>query len=322
MKKLSINKMLSNRRGNAKHNPLSLLLLRHAEASLVSLGQLSRTPFATLMITFIVAIALALPTSFYMLLQNAKAISNDWQHDTQITVYLKPGIDQSTLTSLVDSLKSRPDIAGLTHILPEQALADLEKKTGLSNLSRGLSENPLPDVLILTPTQTNDETAVKNLLTTIQQIPGVDSAQLDMEWLQRLHALMSTAQTLNRALTLFLVFGILLIISHTIYLAIQQHQQDIEVYRLIGATNSFIQRPFLYSGILYGLSGAVFAWLIVFLITLWIKTPINQMLVIYGSQYRMHFLSFTDTCLLLVMGLLVGLIGAWIAVRKELLIAK
>jgi cell division transport system permease protein len=319
MKKLSLNKMLSNRRGNAKHNPLMLLLLRHTEASLLSLGQLSRTPFATLMITLIIAIALALPTSFYVLLQNAKLISNDWQHDTQITVYLKPGIDQSTLASLIESLKTRPDISGLTHILPEQALADLEKKTGINNLTRGLTENPLPDVLILTPTQTNDETAVKNLLATIQEIPGVDSAQLDMQWLERLHALMSTAQTLNRALTLFLAFGILLIISHTIYLAIQQHSQDIEVYRLIGATNAFIQRPFLYAGILYGLGGAIFAWLIVLLLTVWIKIPINHLLVTYGSQYRMHFLSFGDTLLLFAMGLMIGLIGAWMAVTKELL---
>ncbi len=305
------------RKGKSQ-SKVEVYFLRHLQACFVSLGQLSQTPITTAMILIVIAIALALPASLFMLLHNTQQLSQNWQDSSQISLYLKKDIAPDRVQHIMQQLQARPDVTSVNYISPDQGLAEFQKQSQFSDIVNALKTNPLPGVIVITPISTATPDIVQQLTTYVQGLPEVDQVQMDMAWVKRLHEILILGKRIVFVLGCLLALGVILIIGSTIHLETQSHQQEIEVFKLVGATDGFIRRPFLYTGILYGLLGSIIAWFIV-MIMLWsLQTPVKNLTQLYGSGFTLHGFGFSYSVLLLLLGMVLGLLGSWLAVNRHL----
>lgn len=239
---------------------ITRFFLNHLQAMLNSLGQMSRTPFTSLMICLIIGITLSLPTALFVLLKNMEGLTRGLQQTTQITLYLKKDASSKEANSLVKKLENHSLIQSVQSISPEQGLQELQQHAGLTELNNTLHElqnNPLPWALVIVP-RTLDK--LDTLTEELKKLPLVDSVQIDRLWVQRLVSLLNLAKQTAYALALFLGAAVIIIINHTIRTATQQNQKEIKIIQLLGGTHAFIRRPFVYTGMLYGLLGGIIAW--------------------------------------------------------------
>lgn len=292
-------------------------LWHHLYVFFSSLGHVLRTPLPSIMTAAVIGIALALPTGLYLLLENARHVSSDWGGAAQISLFLKQDIDETQVHQLADQLYQHPDISNVRVITPEQALKEYRDFSGFGEALEALSENPLPAVLVIQPA-TTDTIMTENLLTSLTQLPQVDIAQFDMLWLKRLFAIMEIVRRGVLILAGLLSLAVLLIIGNTIRLTIYNRREEIEIYKLIGATDAFIRRPFLYTGFWYGLSGSSMAWLLVNFSFWFLQEPVKQLTTLYDSQFELVTLRLLSSLILLSTGVLLGLVGAWLAVGRHL----
>ncbi|MCK4710264.1 MAG: permease-like cell division protein FtsX [Gammaproteobacteria bacterium] len=304
-------------RPNILHQ-FSAWLLHHFQSLVFSLGKAYRSPSATLMTVAVIGITLTLPSGFYLLLKNIQSISGDLRTSTQITLYLKMDLTTTAAEQFNNQLKARPDISETTFISSTQALKDFKQHSGFGKSLDHLESNPLPHTIIVQPPQGTDTLTIKTLLSKLQTLPQVDIAKLDTEWLERLFNIVEIAKRSVIIISLLFSFAVLLIIGNTIRLDIQNRYQEIVVTKLIGATNSFIRRPFLYSGVWYGLFGGLLSWLIVELSLIALSGPISTLNLLYQSQYNLITFSFNDFIIMLSFSTLLGLAGSWLAVARHL----
>ncbi len=265
-------------------------------------------------------IALALPMSFYALLQNATGVSQHWNNNsTQISVYLKTNLSKLQTDDLLHQLRTNPEIANVTYISPEQGLKEFSKVIGGSKAISTLQKNPLPGVVLIQPILSlNTSLELSQLVTTLKRLPEVDKAQFDLAWLNRLHKITHLVNQCVLAIGLLLALAIILIVGYAIHLATQNEQQEIAVLKLVGATNAFIRRPFLYIGIWYGLLSGIVAWLLITLILWWLQTPVSQLAASYNSSFYLHNLTAGSGITLIIGSMLLGLAGSWLISHKEL----
>lgn len=292
---------------------------QHLWVLVSSLGQLWRTPFATFMTAAVIGIALALPTGLHVLLKNVQQLSIGWEGTAQMSLFLKQGVSEARITSLQREISGWNGVAEVRYISRQQALAEFRELSGFGGALDSLDENPLPAVLVVRPSlaQTAPE-KMRQLLERVQRLEPVDLAQLDMEWVQRLSGIIQLGQRGVVLLAALLGLAILLVVGNTIRLTILNRRQEIVVAKLIGATNGFIRRPFLYTGFWYGLLGALLAWLLVGLLIGLLSNPIDRLSSLYDSQFSLHGLGLETSLLLLGAGLLLGLAGSWLAVGRHL----
>jgi cell division transport system permease protein len=284
-----------------------------------SLGRLVRSPFATFMTTAVIGIALALPTGLHVLLDNLQRAGGGFTDTAQISLFLKPHVDEDRALALADRLRQRSDIATVQYISPDQALEEFQSQSGFGEVLDHLSHNPLPGVLVLQPVLSGEDPGIAaKIVAGLKQLPEVDVAQLDMQWLQRLFAILSTVQRGVLIIAVLLGVAVLLIVGNTIRLAIENRRDEIVITKLIGATNAFIRRPFLYSGIWYGLFGGVLALLLVDTSILLLQEPVARLTGLYGSNYHLGLLDAGLSGTVLGGGILLGLVGSWIAVGRHL----
>jgi cell division transport system permease protein len=292
---------------------------RHIQASLNSMGQLSRTPLNTVMTCVVIGIALALPLALFVLLKNVEVLSHNFQQSNQLTLYLKPEITAPQTAELLRSLRANPDIKQATAIPPEQGLRELQQEAGISSVLNDLSGNPLPWVIVVLPANTfHSPESLTKLSNALKENAEVDNVQFDIVWAQRLFALIALAHRFIYALTIFLGMGVLLIVNNCIRSATQHNKKEIDVIKLIGGTHAFIRRPFLYAGAVYGLLGGIIAWQLVDLLLLWIKVPSHDLASLYSSQFQLLGMSLGETFLLLISSVLLGWAGALFAVTRHL----
>lgn len=298
---------------------LKAWLKEHQRVAKDSLHRLVTQPFNSFITVAVIAIALALPSSFYVLLGNAHEIGKQWDSTTQISLYIDRRASDKAIDDLQKTLGLWPEIDRITFISKEQGLADFRKHSGFSDVLAHLSDNPLPAVLEILPQESIDSSQkAKALLDKLQQQPIVESAQLDMEWLERLALMLEIGQRITFALVLLLSLGVLLIIGNTIRLEIENRRDEIIVAKLVGATDAFVRRPFLYTGLWYGLAGGLVASVIV-AISLWVlSTPASALAHAYQSDFRLLGISFSDTLSLWMTAALLGYFGAWLSVGKHL----
>lgn len=292
---------------------------RHLQAALNSIGQLSRAPFTSLVTCLVIGIALALPMALFVLLKNMETLSHNFQQSTQMTLYLKQDVKESQADSLVSNLKKNPEILSVTAISPQKGLQELQQQAGIDNVLSDLQNNPIPWAIVIVPAksfQSSDKLA--DLSQALKQNPEVDSVQMDALWVERLFTLMTLAHRGIYALTLFLGIGVMLIVNNCIRSAIQNNKKEIDVIKLIGGTHSFIRRPFLYAGMIYGLLGGIIAWQLVDLMLVWLGQPVSHLANLYHSQFSLAGISFADTLLLLVSSIALGLLGSWLTVTRFL----
>ncbi len=284
-----------------------------------SLGALWRTPLATLMTAAVIGIALALPTGLHVLLQNVQQLSMGWEGTAQMSLFLKPGVPEKRIQSLADKLRGWDGVAEVQYISREQALAEFRELSGFGGALDSLDENPLPAVLVLRPTAEATEPAqMELLLGKVQKLEPVDLAQLDMEWVRRLSGIIEVGKRGVLLLGSLLALAILLVVGNTIRLTILSRRQEIIVTKLIGATNTFIRRPFLYTGFWYGLMGAVLAWLLVAILLGLLSDPVSRLSFLYSSEFSLDGLDLETVIILLGSGIALGLLGSWLAVGRHL----
>jgi len=291
----------------------------HKLMAVDSLKRLLAAPASSLMTWVVLAIALALPMTLYVALENVKQLSRSWDQTSQISVYLKKGVLPRFAEDMTAEIASWPEVGSSVYISPDQALSEFSASTGLSDVIFGLDDNPLPGVISVVPVIANqDETALSNLQQKLEQQKHVDSVQLDLIWVKRLYQFMELGQRLVWALAALLGLAVLLIIGNTIRLAIENRRDEIRVVKLVGGTDAFVRRPFLYTGIWFGLGGGIIAWILLNIGLFWLSGPVEQLINLYGSEFSLKGLSFSDSLLLILDGVILGWLGAWLAVARHL----
>jgi cell division transport system permease protein len=310
---------MSKRKGPGKNALLVAYLIHHLRVFLASLGYLVRQPLATLMTSAVIAIALALPTGLYVTLQNAGTLSAGWDGSTQISLFLKPDVDEEQAGQLADRLRQHAQIEHVDIISKQQGLEQFQQLSGFGDALRFLDDNPLPVVLVIQPRVDPERPdRVSQLLNELQGEDKVELAQLDMLWVKRLYTLIEVAERGVWIIGSLLGLAVLLVIGNTIRLDIQNRREEIEVSKLIGASNAFIRRPFLYTGLWYGLGGGLLAWLLTAVSLALLDTPLHRLTSLYHSSFRLAGLNEQNILFLIGISCLLGLAGSWLAVGRHL----
>ncbi len=294
------------------------LLLRHHRALLVdSLLRLLRTPVASLMTWMVLGIALALPACLFLLLQNAQQFSTGFSGAASVSVYLDLAWEEAQATELAAQLRQRPELARVELILPDQALEEFQRLSGFGELLRDLDENPLPTVLVLTPVD-SDPVAMEALQASLEGMPGVDRVDLDLAWLRRLDAMLDIGQRLALGMAVLLCLGVILVVGNTIRLTIESRHAEVVVVKLVGGTDAYVARPFLYTGFWYGAGGGVLASLALWLGLQLLQGPVSRLAGLYEAGFQLQTLGGVGFLLLLGLGGLLGWLGALVSVLRHL----
>ena len=302
----------------ATSNKMAAYFLHHMQSLVFSLGKIYAAPTTTIMTIAVIGITLSLPGGFYLFLKNIDAMSGDFRSSTQITLYLDIDITEKKARAVQSEVANTPDVGDTRFISKQESLEAFRLTSGFGKSIDTLASNPLPHSIIVEPLSSADTFAVKNLLNSLQALPGVEIAKLDTEWLERLYTILEIAKRSVAIITLLFAFAVLLIIGNTIRLDIQNRYQEIIVTKLIGATNAFIRRPFLYGGLWYGLLGGIISWLIVEIGYMAIAGPLNRLKLLYQADLVLITFTFQDFIILISSSTLLGLTGSWIAVARHL----
>ncbi|MCP5313270.1 MAG: cell division protein FtsX [Chromatiaceae bacterium] len=299
-------------------NPLTWLL-RHAQMSLASLGRLSRSPVSTLMTAAVIGIALALPSGLHLLVDNVRGLSSAWDGTASISLFLSDALDAEQAEAVRAQIAQRPDIAETRLIGRSQALDEFRRLSGFSGALDLLDENPLPALVLARPRdEDQDAAAIHRIAEELQAYREIELAQVDLQWVERLGAITRTIERAVVVLAVLLAAAVLLIVGNTIRLEIQSRHSEIEVVKLVGGTDAFIRRPFLYEGLWYGLLGALIALGLVLTSLYLLDGPVARLAGLYQSTFELAVIDPYSLLGMLVGGPLLGLAGAWLAVGRHL----
>ncbi|GAA6171284.1 permease-like cell division protein FtsX [Colwellia sp. KU-HH00111] len=298
---------------------LLTLPIRHLQQAVGSLGGLWRTPFTSVMTVFVLGISLALPATLHLFVKNAQQVSEQWNSASQITLFLRLSTNDKSAKNLVKRIKLYDEVSEVHYISAEQALKEFKLLSGFGQSLEYLDTNPLPATILVTPTQRASQvSAAKELLVKLKQEREVEQGKLDLEWLTRLEAIAQLIEDIVIGVALLLCMSVVLIVGNTIRLAILNQKDAIAVMKLVGATDSFIQRPFLYSGVWFGIFGGLLSWLAVTILAQYLTGAISKLTDLYQSSFELQGLSFYEAILLIAFAVLLGLVGSYISVRKHI----
>ena len=294
-------------------------LLRHLQVALSSLGRLARAPFSTLMTSAVISISLALPAGLHLLLQNVQALSGSWDGAATISLFLDRETTAREAGELARELGLRTGIDNVRLIEKDNALEEFQRFSGFSDALRALGENPLPAVIVVEPTADHSTPeAAESMLSALRALRQVELAQLDLQWVRRFHAITDIARRAIAVLATLLGLAVMLIVVNTIRLEIQNRHAEIEITKLIGGTDAFIRRPFLYAGLWYGLFGGLLAWLLVILGVGLLDPPVARLAGLYQSTFELSGMDYPAFLILIGGSTLLGLVGSWVAVGRHL----
>lgn len=290
---------------------------RHAYSFLSSLGALVRQPVASAMTVIVLAIALSLPAGLHSALSNLHTVSRDWQRLDSLTVFLTPQAGGDRAEALAAEIGGWPGVGSHGTVSPETALDAMGRESGFTEAVTALDDNPLPWVIEVSP---DPEAAIpaETLAERLRRQPDVDAVLVDLQWLDRLESILSVINTVVVLLAVLFGLAVIFVIGNTIRLDIHNRREEIEVMTLVGATDSFIRRPFLYAGLWYGLAGGLLAWLLVAGGILILDGPVDRLAASYASGYSLSAPGGTTVLLLIAGSGLLGLCGAWVAVNRHL----
>jgi len=277
----------------------------HVYSLVASFGRMLRKPWSTALTIGVMAVALALPLGLWATLANIERFAGDVQEARRISLFLKPEITVEAAGALADRLRERADVATVEHRTPEQGLAELRESSGLGDALAGLDGNPLPSLLVVVPA--GDEAL---LAAALRQLPESDIVQHDAAWRERLDGWLRFGGRVAWVLAAMLGLGALLVVGNTVRLDIQQRTEEIGVLQLLGATDGFIRRPFLYLGLSYGLVAGALALALLTAADLSLRAPLADLARSYGSDFALRGFG-PQHALMIVLGAgLLGWIGA------------
>ncbi len=295
-------------------------LTRHLQTFFYTLGLLSRAPLASFLTAAVIGMALALPAGLYVLLDNVRDATRGWDGGSAISLFLQLKISDDKAEAVAGKLRDWPEVAGTRVISRAQALEEFRQLSGFADVMEAFSnDNPLPAVIVVEPAvDAGDGVAMDKLLGRLAGLPEVDFAQFDLAWLKRLYAILRIVERGVLVLALLLAGGVLLVVGNTMRLGVENRRQEIEIAKLFGATDAFIRRPFLYSGLLYGALGGVIAWLLVWACFLLLGEPVQRLTALYSGGYRLQGLATWASVVLVAGGAMLGLLGSWLSVGRLL----
>ncbi|HZF28123.1 MAG TPA: permease-like cell division protein FtsX [Gammaproteobacteria bacterium] len=289
----------------------------HLQNFVDALRRLAGQPFATLMTLLVIAIALALPAGLRVTLSNLGAVSSAWQVAADFTAYLKLEVGADRARALAREIDARDDVAQVRLVDRAAALAEFRERSGLGEALAELDGNPLPDALVIRPTSGIDAD-VAAVAAAIRSLPEVDLVQVDTAWVARLRAILALAGRVVNLATVLLAVAVAMVVGNTIRLEINQRRVEIEVTKLVGGTDGFIRRPFLYLGLCYGLGGAVLAAALIAVTLALLAAPVRTLAGLYGSDFELAGLSLRELAILIGGGALLGWAGAGLATARHL----
>lgn len=290
----------------------------HQMVAVESLAKLLSTPASSLLTWLVIAIALTLPGALYMAVNNLQQLSGHFEASGQMTVFLSTDIRDSDTQALRLKVGSLDQVNKVVYVSPEQALEEFKQYGGISEALSFLDENPLPAVLLVEPPLGIDKGELNVLVAQVKSLKGVDSVQVDMAWVERLLALLALAQRLVAVVGALLALAIVLVVGNTIRLAIAARTDEIRVIKLVGGTNAYVRRPFLYSGFWYGAIGGILAWLMLGLCWILLQGPVADIAALYGADFHLQPLPFAPACWLILSAAVLGLLGSWWSVQRHL----
>ncbi|MEM9173151.1 MAG: permease-like cell division protein FtsX [Pseudomonadota bacterium] len=293
-------------------------LSRHLQVLIGSLGKLVENPLGTFATVLVIGITLALPAALHLLVKNALVATGGWQGASDFSVYLKMDTEETKARALATLLEARADIASVVLVTADDALAQFAAQSGFGDAIGALEDNPLPHRFNIRPLSGLGVEASALLQEELQNLAEADVVQLDTEWVARLQAGLNVATRVILIAGATFGIGLLVIIGNTIRLDIQNRRDEIEIMQLIGASDAFIRRPFLYTGLWYGLGGGMLALVLLAVMLALLSGPVGQLAGTYGSSWALVWLNWTEVGAVVGSGVALGLAGAWLATTRHM----
>lgn len=293
--------------------------VRHVQSAVYSFQVLCQKPLSTFITVVAIAVALTLPALFWVLSDNFRKITNEWQHRAHISIYLALHQDLASQKQVLTAVQAVEGVERATLKTPDEGLRDLEKQEGMQDLMHYLPDNPLPAAIDVVPFSTFDTPLkLEQLCNQLQHVPGVAQVKLDLEWVKRLQLILSIVRIFASLLMGLLAAAVVLIIGNTLRLAMHHRQEEILVLKLIGATDAYILRPFIYSGIWYGLFGAIMAIFLVNAFLFSLSFAAERLATIYEIHYAFIGLTLKQAYLMVIFSSFLGIISSQCFVRSRI----
>lgn len=291
----------------------------HAQALFSSLGRLLQTPFSSIMTIMVLAIAISSATGVYVLLANVEQLTGNLESSNQISLFLKQNVSDVAGRKLADKIQQNPAVQSVKLLTKENSLAEFREFSGFADALKELEDNPLPTVIQVLPKNSLDNSeGLQQLVTEFGKLAEVDIAQLDMQWVRKVQSMVELVRSGMWLLNSSLSFAVLFIMGNTIRLELEGRREEVLISKLVGATYSFIQRPYLYTGFWFGFFAGAVAWIMVTLMMLILKHPVENLFVLYEKNYSVVFLGFFESLALLLISALLGVLGAKIVLHYQL----
>ena len=290
----------------------------HIQNAVESFRRLVAEPLQSSMMVLVVAMALALPAMLYVAVFSLQELSGSLDSGAQMTLFLKKSAKQKAVKRLIQQLEKNTKLSSVQYIAPDEALDALRGSAGFGDAVALLDENPLPPVLLVNPVVELEASVqkVEQLRRALAKLPLVEAVQLDMKWLQRVRQILEFGRQITLLLGVVLAGGVLVVIGNTIRLAVENRSDEIRVVKLVGGTNSFVRRPFLYSGFWYGVMGGLLAWCGVAFAQFWLGAGVSRLALLYQSDFSLVSLGLEGMAFLIALGGGLGLLGARLAVGR------
>ena len=294
---------------------MSLWLSQHQQPLKLVIGRMRNNLMATLLMFCVIGVTLCLPAILYTVVDNLSRLTGGVESKPQISLFLK--LDASNKTEIEAQLKQHADVASFEFVSKDDAWSKMQQDKNTADAAASLEKNPLPDAFYITPKNISPDN-IGHLQEEMQKWNGVELAQVDANWVKRLDTILKLGKKAVFVLVVLLGFALITVIGNTIRLQIMTQREEIEVSKLIGATNPFIRRPFLYAGVLYGFGGGLAALIILTLVTMLFNFSVTEIADLYASNFRLHLPSGLSILVLLVSATGLGWLGSYFAVNRTL----
>ncbi len=300
-------------------NAIKIWAIRHAQTAVGTLGRLSHQWLPSAFMVLVIGIALALPACLQVVMNNARLASGDWNRAVEISVYFKVGTPIAHVEQTAAGVRRRSEVASVNVIPADTALVEFRKQSGFADALAALTENPLPHAMMVRPrADATRGTVLAELADELRHLPEVELAQLDTAWVNRFNAMLEIMNRAAVVIGVLLALGVVVIVGNAIRADIQGRREEIEVTKLVGGSNAFVRRPFLYTGLWYGLAGGLLALVVTYTVVGILSGPVKHLAQLYGSNFLLATLSLTDAMTVLGAALALGWIGSFVAATRHL----
>jgi cell division transport system permease protein len=298
---------------------MNIWFTRHLQTCIGTLGRLLQQPLPTVLTILVIGIALALPACLQVLVVNARAVSGDLTRAVDLSVYFKANTSVAQAEQIAANMRLRKDVTEVQLIKADDALKEFRERSGFGPALDALNHNPLPHALVVRPTSDATGSAQLEVIAqALRAMPQIDVVQLDTAWVERFNAILDALRRGVLVVALLLAFGVMVIIGNTIRTDIQGRRAEIEITKLVGGTDAFVRRPFLYTGIWYGLGGGLVALTVSYLVVALLAGPIRRLSALYGSDFALAGLGLKYSLWLIGVGIALGWLGSLTAASRHL----